>query len=270
MSEQRQQEVDRVLRALRNAEPDPGMPARILSTLHQASALPGLPARQGRGVSQTTSARVRKWLCGAGLNSTAVPWLAVAALLLAAVGGTLVYHGAAHPGWANKAVRVTLEDSASLQVPSQKRETPPRRGDTQIGIPALRGGGSSSQAASGEPKSIGASGERVDFGRAWQRYKTASPGSADAHVSEAKPETFATVSGRDASFPPPPLPLTEQERLLLRLARHEPPQQLAQLSKPALDAAFQRDKDRVAEFFAVRPTLTDQNEDPANATPGGQ
>ncbi len=62
------------------------------------------------------------------------------------------------------------------------------------------------------------------------------------------------------SFPSPPLPLTEQERLLLRLGRHEPAEQLALLTLPARNAAFQHEKDAVAEFFAPAPPLRGQME----------
>lgn len=54
----------------------------------------------------------------------------------------------------------------------------------------------------------------------------------------------------DRSFPAPTLPLTEQERLLVRLVRHEPPRQLAELSASAQDSLFQQEKEHVAEYFA--------------------
>lgn len=73
-----------------------------------------------------------------------------------------------------------------------------------------------------------------------------------------------TSAMQNESFPPPPLPMTEQERLLLRLARHDSPELLAQLTGPARDAEFQRQKAAVAEFFASDATSTEeQNEAPA-------
>ncbi|MGI4853652.1 MAG: hypothetical protein ACRYF4_06355 [Janthinobacterium lividum] len=54
----------------------------------------------------------------------------------------------------------------------------------------------------------------------------------------------------DRNLPAPSLPLTEQERLLLRFVKHEPSTQLAELSASAQDAIFQREKEHVAEYFA--------------------
>ena len=88
------------------------------------------------------------------------------------------------------------------------------------------------------------------------------------HVSERhaprlvmSPQASAPRDEASDSLPPPPLPLTEQERLMLRLARREPPQQLAQLSKAAQDAALQHEKDSVTEFFTPPPPL-EQDDSP--------
>ncbi len=83
------------------------------------------------------------------------------------------------------------------------------------------------------------------------------------HVTVALDTPIAVHSSGtvDTSFAPPPLPMTQQERLLLRLARHEPTEQLAQLTDPAREATFQRQKDAVAEFFATAPAADDEEDD---------
>lgn len=74
----------------------------------------------------------------------------------------------------------------------------------------------------------------------------------------------------DISFPAPPLPLTEQERLLLRLAHSEPPRQLTGLTSAVLNAGIQHEKDAVSEFFAPRPSLPGQQEPPPYVLQTGQ
>ncbi len=70
-----------------------------------------------------------------------------------------------------------------------------------------------------------------------------------AHVEEA------VVTAKEQSFPAPPLPLTEQERLLLRVVHRSDPVQLAQLTPAAREAELQRERDDVSEFFAPPPPL---------------
>jgi hypothetical protein len=53
----------------------------------------------------------------------------------------------------------------------------------------------------------------------------------------------------EASFPAPPLPLTEQERLLMRLAHANDRQQLAELTQDGRAAQLEREKAEVSAFF---------------------
>jgi hypothetical protein len=53
------------------------------------------------------------------------------------------------------------------------------------------------------------------------------------------------------SFPAPAMPLTEQERLLIRLAHHDDPVQLAQLSTGRREVRYQQEKQQVSDFFMV-------------------
>ncbi len=68
---------------------------------------------------------------------------------------------------------------------------------------------------------------------------------------------------QERSFPAPPLPLTEQERLLIRLIRREAPVQLAQLTTPAINAARQQETDEVTAFFAPHLPLIEELQAPA-------
>ena len=75
-----------------------------------------------------------------------------------------------------------------------------------------------------------------------------------ARVSQ--PETAAAVGEQAATeqgFPAPPLPLTEQERLLIRLVHRDDPVQLAQLTPAARESELQRDHEQVREFFKAPP-----------------
>jgi hypothetical protein len=62
------------------------------------------------------------------------------------------------------------------------------------------------------------------------------------------PETQA------ASFPAPPLPLTEQEKLLLRLAHRRNPEDTAILNPAVQSAQSAKATEQFQQFFAINPT----------------
>lgn len=72
------------------------------------------------------------------------------------------------------------------------------------------------------------------------------PGS-HRHPLSAVPETQV------ASFPAPPLPLTEQERLLLRLAHRRDPQDAAMLNPVAQAAQSAKATEQFQQFFGIDP-----------------
>ncbi len=74
---------------------------------------------------------------------------------------------------------------------------------------------------------------------------------------------------QEASFPAPPMPLTQQERLLLKLARHDSPVVLIALSTTTREASFEQDKRQVETFFAPPPPLRSQPIDPEPNVSGG-
>ncbi len=77
-----------------------------------------------------------------------------------------------------------------------------------------------------------------------------------AVIVEVRPVRVKTAqTATEESFPAPPLPLTEEERLLLRVVHRSDPVQLAQLTPAARKAELQRERDDVSAFFAPPPPL---------------
>jgi hypothetical protein len=77
---------------------------------------------------------------------------------------------------------------------------------------------------------------------------------ARPHLQPAEtPHDIARVetSAASSSVPAPPMPLTEQERLLIRLAHHDDPVQLAQLSSARREVRYEQEKQKVSDFFMV-------------------
>jgi hypothetical protein len=62
-------------------------------------------------------------------------------------------------------------------------------------------------------------------------------------------ESIAVEEMRAASHPPPPMPLTEQEKLLLRIAHKEDPVEVAALNPAVRAARYEEEKAEVQRFF---------------------
>jgi hypothetical protein len=62
-------------------------------------------------------------------------------------------------------------------------------------------------------------------------------------------ESLAVEEMRAASQPPPPMPLTEQERLLLRIAHKDDPVEVAALNPATRAAQYEEEKAEVQRFF---------------------
>ena len=60
---------------------------------------------------------------------------------------------------------------------------------------------------------------------------------------------LAVEEMRAASHPPPPVPLTDQERLLLRIARKDDPVEIAELNPVVRAARWEEEKAEVQRFF---------------------
>jgi hypothetical protein len=62
-------------------------------------------------------------------------------------------------------------------------------------------------------------------------------------------ESLAVEEMRAASHPPPPMPLTEQEKLLLRIAHKDDPVEVAALNPAVRAARYEEEKAEVQRFF---------------------
>lgn len=84
------------------------------------------------------------------------------------------------------------------------------------------------------------------------------PGPARRLASQAwskHPRAVTSVQDlRAASFPAPPMPLTEQEKLLLRLANRRDPQDTAILNPAAQAAQSARANEQFQQFFSMNDT----------------
>jgi len=94
-------------------------------------------------------------------------------------------------------------------------------------------------------------------GRGVRLAKTADGARADligAGRSAAEPEDSVAISEmRAASFPAPPMPLTEQERLLLRIAHLNDPVEMAVLDPKLREMHDAQEKTEFQRFFARTP-----------------
>jgi hypothetical protein len=76
----------------------------------------------------------------------------------------------------------------------------------------------------------------------------------DARVAVRRHRTHTVPAVREtqeASFPPPPLPLTEQERLLLRLAHRGDAQNMALLNPDVRAEQTAKATEQFQQFFAI-------------------
>ena len=230
--------IDAVLHALAHAEPDATMQARLVASLRTAGVPDG---------AQAGAPRLR-W--AAPFTSGSLPLrLALAACLLA-VAGACLHHTAlqygAQPdsrpaGIIASAVSQPGFDRPAVTAEAGRLAVLPQRGRPSTIAPKLKSAAT----------------------------RTLTNSLRRATVASGSDRTHSHAAGT-ASVPPPPLPLTEQERLLLRLGRQEPAEQLAMLALPARNAAFQREKDAVTEFFAPAPPLRSQAEPSPSSEPAGQ
>jgi hypothetical protein len=71
-------------------------------------------------------------------------------------------------------------------------------------------------------------------------------------------DAVALGETRDPSFPAPPLPLTDQERLLLRIVHKRDPVEMAELNPAVRAARDEEDKRAVQRFFEPSTTGDDE------------
>lgn len=231
--------IDAVLHALAHAEPDVTMQARLVASLRTAGVPDG---------AQTGAPRLR-W--AAPFTSGSLPLRLTLAACLLTLAGACLHHTALHYGAHSDTSPAGTIASAVAQPGGDRPAVTAEAG--RLAVLPQRGRSSTSPAV---PKFESATRTLTNS----IRPATSASGSSPAH----------THTAGTASVPPPPLPLTEQERLLLRLGRQAPAEQLAMLALPARNAAFQREKDAVTEFFAPAPPLRSQAETTQSDEPAGQ
>lgn len=212
MNPHKQDRIDTVLQALRDAEPAPGMQQRITAALHR-----------GEQSSNATKYHWPLWVPPA----VALPRLALAAVIVAAAAAFLLH--------ARHNDRTSAADISVTHQPS---------GKLTAWVDAVAPTGSHKESPSALPAAIPASTPRHS------RSATQVEGASRQSPAEER------------SFPAPPLPLTEQERLLIRLIHREAPVQLAQLTTPAINAARQQETDEVTAFFAPRVRVVEEQQAP--------
>jgi hypothetical protein len=173
------QTIEKLLAALRDAEPSAGVERRILEVME----------------ARETQASAPLWNRLRPLASA----VAIAGVLIIA----LHQHWSAPPGTTPHGTAPALRRTTQPQAVAQQAPVAPRR-------PAARG-------------------------------------SLRRKVS-AVPETQA------AGFPAPPLPLTEQERLLLRLAHRRDPEDTAILNRDLQAEQSAKATEQFQQFFEIKPT----------------
>jgi len=76
---------------------------------------------------------------------------------------------------------------------------------------------------------------------------------AASRVSLRRPRAYNGEQTETASLPAPPLPLTEQERLLLRLAHRHDPQNMAILNRDEQATQSVKATEQFQQFFGIKP-----------------
>ncbi len=187
--------VERVLKALRDAEPTDGLEQRVLRTVRARTAAQRAPGRD----------RVRlalaRWPQG----------YAIAATLLVLVLGSASWWHRGQPA----PIHADTGSVAPAEPASVPDISPPTAGMQRIRRPRARG-----------PE------RRV-------------------RLAQAKQPSLDLASG---NHPAPEEPLTDEERLLLRLAHHAAPEELEELNPDARDAQASLDKAEFRKFFGPPPT----------------
>lgn len=191
----------------------------VLHALHHAEARPGMEDRL-LATLRAADAEIEApsgWQRRAGLLAGMHAWWFVAAALLLVSAGVLARHlGPSSNESSGEIARSTLLSGQGLQHAGSRR--------------VVR------DAAKYPADPLHAAAYRI----------------APRHEAEHRTErqTFVGTVQSAASGPPPPIPITQQEHLLLDMARHRPATLLAKVTEHALNAEFQQDKAAVTEFFA--------------------
>jgi hypothetical protein len=124
---------------------------------------------------------------------------------------------------------------------SQQAPTPPQRVSASVApLPAVASGG--------DTNSLEVTPSRSSV-RLMKAANTGKRASERGPVVVDDSESLALEEMRAASHPPPPMPLTDQEKLLLRIARKGDPGEVAALNPAVREARYEAEKTEVERFF---------------------
>jgi len=214
--------IDRALSTLRDAQPRPGLEGRILASLEHRTATPQ-PA-------------------GFHLSAHLALWTATAATIVAVASMMILHHR----------TTVTVQSAKSSVILSEARSAQSKNPDTIRSTTASEPFSTSNlthtaalttHTSSSRPERVARSGETPVFENA---AITEPPNAASTIPTDAQ----ALADLHAPSHPAPPLPLTPQEKLFLRMLRYGNATQLAELN-PIVRA--QHDDDETTAFKAFFP-----------------
>lgn len=246
--------IDRALSALRDAQPRSGLNTRMLTSLAQRTKEPGgLPFHPVKG-----------WgiVCGSKRENarrapTLALWAATSAATLTIASFAILHHPDAPPSariarqggiamsWSatNIAPTTRAQPSVESRPASTERTLPISRHPERTGVPGERSSlvGVASVA---QPRTSVFENARI----------TEPPNGASATPTDAQ----ALADLHAPSHPAPPLPLTPQEKLLLRMLRYGNLTQLAELN-PLVRARQDADETTAFKAFFPDPPPLDQS-----------
>ena len=235
--------IDAVLTGLAEAQPREGFEERVLRRLATE------PVREPQGTFAGWSWR-RPWLVGG---------LAGVCALGAALTAAVVWHGSvrgiAGAGDGARVAAVPLRGAGEVM---GQREAGSGGAEAVASSRARRPDVAARGDVSGAAGEVASHADASAVSRAAGRLDVAAAG-APLHRVEV-PQSAAEASARsgmgaaaEASFPAPPMPLTEQERLLLRIAHRNDPVNVAMLDAEERDRVLQRERAETARFFTPVP-----------------
>jgi hypothetical protein len=221
MTERSEDAIERVLAGLRDAETPAGMERRVLKALEER-ALVQAPLGWRR---------FRPYWLMTPMRSVAIRYVACGVAFAGVVAVGLVVHSIS-------AVRRSGHGAAALQIGTGPLTPATAEVAVRAAHPALR-----------EPRGAGV--------EAMVRLKK--EGGANARSGEVGSDADSADLRKifAVSYPAPPMPLTEQERLLLRIAHRGNPVELAALElmpRPVQDGEEKRERQRFVDQFPKQPT----------------
>jgi len=199
---------------------------KVLAGLRDAAAPDGMERRILAGLEERAAARSR---------SVWRQWLPVWAPARPVAVGSLVC------GVALAGVFVALAIPAIRRLGHTAMQTPQQAGRNSV--PAGAAALTASEAAAGRARPAMS---RADVRSIGKRKAEMSAAGADVVLDS---DSAALEEMHAASYPAPPMPLTEQERLLLRLVHKDDPVELAMLDPKLRDLQDSEDKAEFQRFF---------------------